>query len=169
MTEFDQFVVQHVDGLLRTAFLIAWDEREAEDLVQECLFKVARRWPRVRAMEQPVAYARRILVNLAIDGASRRNRRQTELQLGGDQPEPVEDPMGALADRAELLDALAQLPRQQRAALVLRYFNDLTELQAASVLGCSLGSVKSNTSRGLARLRAVLEPIPSPIPSSDHE
>jgi RNA polymerase sigma-70 factor (sigma-E family) len=169
MTEFDQFVAEHVDGLLRTAYLIAWDEREAEDLVQECLFKVARRWPRVRTMEQPVAYVRRILVNLAIDGAARRARRHSELQPSGDLPEPADDPVGALVERAELLDALAQLPRQQRAALALRYFNDLTEVQAASVLGCSQGSVKSSTSRGLARLRAALQPIPSSIPSADHE
>jgi DNA-directed RNA polymerase specialized sigma24 family protein len=69
MTDFEQFVAAHVDDLLRTAYLIVWDEAEAEDLAQECLLKVARRWPRVRRMEQPQAHARRILVNLALDGA----------------------------------------------------------------------------------------------------
>ena len=80
MTDFDQFVAAHVDDLLRTAYLIVWDEGEAEDLVQECLLKVARRWPRIRRMEQPRAYARRILVNLALDGARGRARRRSELE-----------------------------------------------------------------------------------------
>ena len=70
MADFDQFVAAYVDDLLRTAYLIVWDEGEAEDLVQECLLKVARRWPRIRRMEQPRAYARRILVNLVEPPAS---------------------------------------------------------------------------------------------------
>jgi RNA polymerase sigma-70 factor (sigma-E family) len=160
MTEFDRFVAQQVDGLLRTAYLIAWDEREAEDLVQECLFKVARRWPRVRSMDQPGAYARRILVNLAIDGAARRARRRIELRPPDRVTEPAGDPLDPLADRTDLLDALAGLPRQQRAVVVLRYFNDLTEVQTAAVLGCSQGTIKSSASRGLARLREALAPVP---------
>jgi RNA polymerase sigma-70 factor (sigma-E family) len=158
--DFDRFVTDHVDDFLRTAYLIVWDEAEAEDLVQECLFKIARRWPRVAAMDQPRAYARRILVNLAVDGSKGRARRRRELE-----PPPAglleraADPLAALDSRAELFDALAQLPRRQRAVLVLRYFHDLTEAQAAEVLGCSPGTVKSTTSRGLARLREVFEPI----------
>jgi RNA polymerase sigma-70 factor (sigma-E family) len=168
MSEFDQFVATHVDELLRTAFLIAWDEREAEDLVQECLFKVARRWPRIRAMDQPRAYARRILVNLAVDGARGRARRRSELAFPSDALEGhSHDPLGALADRADLLEALATLPRQQRAVLVLRYFNDLTEVQVASTLGCSQGTVKSTASRGLARLRDVLQTVPLQPGSSE--
>ena len=82
MTDFDQFVAAHVDDLLRTAYLIVWDDGEAEDVVQECLLKLARRWPRIRRMEQPRAYARRILVNLALDGARGRSRRRGELGRG---------------------------------------------------------------------------------------
>lgn len=160
MSEFDRFVAENVDRLLRTAYLIAWDEREAEDLVQECLFKVARRWPKIRSMDQPSAYARRILVNLAIDGAARRTRRRRELEPALGAAEPFADPLGALHDRADLLGALAELPRDQRAVLVLRYFNDLTETQAAAVLGCSEGTVKSRASRGLTRLRQALAPLP---------
>jgi RNA polymerase sigma factor (sigma-70 family) len=127
-SDFDQFVLGHVDDLLRTAYLIAWDEAEAEDLVQECLFKVARRWPRVRVMDQPRAYARRILINLATDGARGRARRRVEL----DPPppgaaEPSIDPLAALDSHVELVEALRLLPPRQRAALVLRYFHDLTE------------------------------------------
>jgi RNA polymerase sigma-70 factor (sigma-E family) len=158
MTDFDQFVARHVDDLLRTAYLIAWDDREAEDLVQECLFKVARRWPRVRTMELPLAYTRRILINLATDGARGRARRRVELEPPAAVIEAVVDPIAAHNDRADLLDVLAELPARQRAVLVLRYFNDLTEAQTAEVLGCPPGTVKSSASRGLARLREALQP-----------
>ena len=76
--EFGRFVADSADELLRTGFLVVWDLAEAEDLVQECLFRVARRWPRVRSMEHPKAYARKILVNLALDGAKRRHRHRSE-------------------------------------------------------------------------------------------
>jgi RNA polymerase sigma-70 factor (sigma-E family) len=161
--DFDHFVAAHVDDLLRTAYLVAWDKAEAEDLVQECLFKVARRWRRVRSMDQPRAYARRILINLATDGARSRARREVELD-----PPPagaVErsiDPLAVIDTHIELVEALGLLPPRQRAALVLRYFHDLTESQAAEVLGCSPGTVKSNTSRGLARLREVSDLAPQP-------
>jgi RNA polymerase sigma-70 factor (sigma-E family) len=152
--DFEQFVEAHVEDLLRTAYLLAWDAADAEDLVQECLLKVARRWPRVRGMDQPGAYARRILVNLATDGARGRAQRRLELQTPpADTAERSVDPLAALDTHAELVEALGQLPPRQRAVLVLRYFHDLTEAQAAEVLGCSPGTVKSSASRGLARLR----------------
>jgi len=160
MADFDKFVAAHVDDLLRTAYLIVWDEGEAEDLVQECLLKVARRWPRVRRMEQPQAYARRILVNLALDGARRRAQRRRELEPGTPPILSAIDPLQTIETRAELLQALGQLHERQRAVLVLRYFNDLTEAQVAEVLGCSPGTVKSSASRGLARLREALQPVP---------
>ncbi len=160
MAEFDQFVAAHVDDLLRTAYLIVWDEGEAEDLVQECLLKVARRWPRIRRMQQPRAYARRIVVNLALDGARGRAQRRRELEGEASASLIAVDPLPALEARAELLQALGQLHERQRAVLVLRYFNDLTEAQVAEVLGCSPGTVKSSASRGLARLREGLQPVP---------
>jgi RNA polymerase sigma-70 factor (sigma-E family) len=163
MNDFDQFVASAVEPLLRTAHLITWDAGEAEDLVQECLLQVARRWPRVRRMEQPLAYARRILINLAVDDARGRAKRRTELDGdGATVDEPARDVLAGLETRDELLAALAQLTPRQRAVLVLRYFNDLTEPQVAEVLGCSTGTVKSNASRGLARLREALSPIPNP-------
>jgi RNA polymerase sigma-70 factor (sigma-E family) len=162
MDDFDEFVAGNLERLLKTAYLVTWDVGEAEDLVQECLFKVARRWPRVRRMEQPSAYARRILVNLALDDARGRARRRGELDLTPVAAHDARDLLAGLETRAELLDALARLNPRQRAVLVLRYFNDLTEAQTAEVLGCSPGTVKSSTSRGLARLREVLAPIPNP-------
>jgi RNA polymerase sigma-70 factor (sigma-E family) len=161
MTDFDEFVAENVDGLLRTAYLIVWDEAEAEDLVQECLLKVARRWPRIRRMERPLAYARRILVNLTLDGARGRARRRSELEPSA-RPEAVAiDALAAVDGRAELLHALSQLTARQQAVLVLRYFNDLTEAEVADVLGCPSGTVKSSASRGLARLREALQPVHS--------
>ena len=169
MTDFDQFAAAHVDDLLRTAYLIVWDEGEAEDIVQECLLKLASRWPRVRRMEQPRAYARRILVNQALDGARGRSRRRSELEPGAAASVISVDPLPALDARAELLQALGNLPARQRAVLVLRYFNDLTEAQVAEVLGCSPGTVKSSASRGLARLREALQPVPLHQGASKHE
>lgn len=161
MSDFDEFVAAHVDGLLRTAYLIVWDESEAEDLVQECLLKVARRWARIRRMERPAGYARRILVNLSLDDARGRARRRSELQLLPRDETDASDAFHAVDGRLELLEALARLPARQRAVLVLRYFNDLTEAQVADVLGCSPGTVKSSASRGLARLHEALQPAHS--------
>ncbi|HEY3772282.1 MAG TPA: SigE family RNA polymerase sigma factor [Solirubrobacteraceae bacterium] len=155
--EFDQFVADNSAGLLRTGYLIVWDLAEAEDLVQECLLAVARKWPRVRRMEHPYGYARRVLVNLALRGGKARSRRREELVERPGEREPPDDAAArALEDvgvRAELLVALGRLPPRQRAVLVLRYLEDLSEAQVADALGCSVGTVKSSTSRGLTRLQ----------------
>jgi RNA polymerase sigma-70 factor (sigma-E family) len=155
--DFDRFVAESTDGLLRTAYLIVWDLPEAEDLVQESLLKVAKRWPRVRRMERPVAYARRILVNLALADASRRSRSRRELtgELPPDRPDAGGD-SSAIDRHDELLSALAALPPRQRSVLVLRYFLDLPEAEVATALNCSLGTVKSTASRGLTRLEQTL-------------
>ena len=143
---------------------MAWDPVEAEDLVQECLLAVARRWPRVRAMAHPHAYARRVLVNLALDGAKRRARRRQELVADGAATldavadESAARRLHAVGVRAELIQVLGTLPPRQRAVLVLRYFEDLSEAQVAELLGCSVGTVKSTASRGLNRLQAALTP-----------
>ncbi len=157
--EFEQFVASSTDGLLRTAYLIVSDLAEAEDLVQETLFQVARRWPRVRRMDHPLAYARRILVNRAIDRSKRHARELAE--LNGHAPEDRVDEaaassFSALDERSELVAALGTLPPRQRAVLVLRYFADLPEAEVAGVLGCSVGTVKSTSSRALARLEQSL-------------
>jgi len=152
--DFDCFVADNTEVLLRTAYLIVGDLQESEDLVQETLFKVAKRWPRVCRMDHPMAYARRILVNLALRGSSKRLRRRTELS------ESRIDDSGAPAAALEMYDeihaALAQLPPRQRTVLVLRYFLDLPEAEVAKALRCSLGTVKSSASRGLSRLEQTL-------------
>jgi RNA polymerase sigma-70 factor (sigma-E family) len=161
--EFERFVADCVEELLRTGYLIVWDLGEAEDLVQEALLRVARRWPRVRTMDHPAAYARRVLVNLALDDAPRQSRRRRELESAGGMPIDALADSGAVIEfgahdtRSELLRVLASLPPRQRAVLVLRYLEDLTEAQTATTLGCSLGTVKSTASRGLERLRETFE------------
>jgi RNA polymerase sigma-70 factor (sigma-E family) len=161
--EFDRFVATTADGLLRSAYLITWDLADAEDLVQECLFQIARRWPRVRMMEHPKAYARTILVHLALDGGKRRSRRRSELRPGiGGALEEREDSsavqvLGRVEASADMLRALGELPPRQRVALVLRYFEDLSEADVAKAMGCSVGTVKSTTSRALDRLREVIQ------------
>lgn len=151
--DFERFVNANADALLRTAYLIVWDLPEAEDLVQETLLKVAKRWPRVNRMDRPQAYARRILINLALDGSRGHRRRQQELtgQMAPDHPDHAGDP-AVIDARGELVSALAELPPRQRAVLVLRYYLDLSESDVAAALKCSLGTVKSTSSRALARL-----------------
>lgn len=172
--EFERFVEASVDRLLRSAYLITWDLAEAEDLVQECLLRVARRWPRVRKMDHPTAYARTVLVHLALDEGKHRTRRRAELaeaatlRLDQHQDDAALRVLGRVEASADLLQALAELPPRQRVALVLRYFEDLSEADAAEAMGCSVGTVKSTTSRALGRLRAIVDAPPSPKEVSDN-
>jgi RNA polymerase sigma-70 factor (sigma-E family) len=174
---FEEFVDLHVEALLRMASVITWDDDEAEDLVQECLLRVARHWARVGVMDAPLAYARRVLVNLSLDDRRRRDRRQFELRAGdtgGDDHDPsgpdglvdlrAEAALDALGDRSELFAAFGLLSPQQRTVLMLRYFHDQSEAQVSELLGCSVGTVKSSASRGLARLR---ELIATSVPSTE--
>ena len=161
-SEFERFAAVHADALLRNAYLMAGDRGEAEDLVQECLLRLARKWPRVRSMEHPGAYARRVLFNLILDGGRQRARRRTELvAVEVTDGRGASDETAALEAHLELVEALGGLPARQRAVLVLRYFADLPEAEVASILDCSLGTVKSSTSRGLERLRQNLDPTPT--------
>jgi RNA polymerase sigma-70 factor (sigma-E family) len=159
---FDRFVDEVTDDLVRTGYLMTWDLDETEDLVQETLLRVARRWARVESMDHPTAYARRILVNLVIDGQTRRRRLRHELAVDADgvSDRPADTGAGGgqdgIDDAAEFRWALATLPRRQRVVIVLRYWEDLPEAEVAEILGCSRGTVKSTASRGMARLRLLL-------------
>lgn len=136
-------------ALLRTAVLLTGDRQRAEDLVQEALTKVALRWRRLRD-DNPEAYARQIIVRDNIS-AWRKRRRETVVDH---VPRVVVPDHTASSERRLLLDqALAALTPRQRAVVVLRYYDDLTERGAADVLGVSVGTVKSQTHLALSRLR----------------
>jgi RNA polymerase sigma-70 factor (sigma-E family) len=137
-------------ALLRTAVLLCGDHHCAEDLVQDALTKVAVRWSRLRD-QNPDAYARQVIVRTNISWW-RKHRR--EVVLDAHEGEPSVGP-GASVDRRILLDrALAGLTPRQRATIVLRFYDDLSERNTAEALGVSTGTVKSQTHAALARLRA---------------
>ena len=158
--EFDRFAARAWDPLLRTGFLMTGDAADAEDLVQETLLKVARRWHRVRGMDHPAAYARRILINLVLHEAGRRSRRRAELWPRDGRADAADDSaaraLREVEDLAEFRWALAALPARQRAVLVLRYWADLPVAEVAGILGCSQATVTSTASRAAARLAGAL-------------
>ncbi len=165
--EFDGFAAAAWDPLLRTGYLMTGDAKEAEDLVQETLLKVARRWNRVKAMDHPSAYARRVLINLVMHDAGRRSRQRAELwsQDGGAEAadESAARALREVDDLAEFRWALARLPARQRAVLVLRYWADLPVTEVADILGCSEGTVTSTASRAAARLAEALAHHAPPV------
>lgn len=150
--EFDEFVVARGAALLRTAYLLTGDRHMAEDLVQAALAKTFRHWSRVRD-GSPEAYVRQVMVRENITWWRRRRIVETPV---ADVPERSASGVGADVDRRVSLDAaLRHLSAQQRAVLVLRYYDDLTARQAADALGCSVGTVKTQAHRALKRLREV--------------
>jgi RNA polymerase sigma-70 factor (sigma-E family) len=138
----------------RVAYRLLGDRAEAEDVAQEACARAYSRWSSVRDHAEP--WCVRVASNLALDrlrSRSRSLRRDAELaHAGGVAPAFA----GMSADRVDLVRALTSLPRRQREVVVLRYLGDLSEAQTADVLGCSVGSVKTHSSRGLARLREVV-------------
>ncbi len=149
---FETFVAESADRLVRTAYLLCGDRGHAEDLVQTALLRTARRWGRAR--QHPEAYARKVVVNLARDRWRDLGRRPREARI--DETDVAVPVVDGLAERDQLVRAARALPEGQRAVLVLRYFDDLSVEETARVLGCSTGTVKSQTARALTRLRAAL-------------
>lgn len=147
MTDFDDWVAAAAPRLHRTAYLLVGDWSLAQDLVQHAC---AQTWPRFSTLESPEAYARTILVRTASSWWRRRWRGELPT---ANVPDVREDPWEAIDRRRDVQQALAALPAKQRAVLVLRYFDDLTEADTAAALGCAVGTVKSTTARALAALR----------------
>jgi len=145
----DALVAERGSALLGTAVLLTGSRAAGEDLLQAALERLVRHWGRVRGDKE--AYLRRILYHLAVDEwRSRRRRLEVLVEV---EPPGQPDGTDAIHLRQVLVQALASLPPRQRAVLVLRYWEQLTEAETAEVLGCSVGTVKSTASRGLARLR----------------
>jgi RNA polymerase sigma-70 factor (sigma-E family) len=151
---FEEFVAGSSAHLFTLARLLTGGHRaEAEDLLQSAYERTFRHWKRISRREDPERYVRQALINASVDRWRRLRRRPEEpMRFPGGEP-PVADHAAEIADRDLLLRGLAALPVRQRAVLVLRYFEDLTEAQAAEALGCSIGTVKSQAARALARLR----------------
>jgi RNA polymerase sigma-70 factor (sigma-E family) len=149
--EFRQFVKSCSDGLFRTALLLSGDRGRAEDVVQTALFSTYGAWPRIRDHQRRLAYARRCVLNEWLSW----NRRRSNSELPVDpMPETAQaGEQDGLAESKAVLSALSRLPPRQRAVVVLRYYEDLTEVQVARLLCCSIGTVKSQASAALAKLR----------------
>lgn len=151
--QFRDFVIRRSPDLLRTAYLMTGDRGHAEDLLQTALMKTHRHWNRLRNKEDPGAFVHRVMVTSRATSWRRRrvHERSTDVLPESTDPAP-EVPDGA----DEVWAALAQLPPRMRAVLVLRYWEDRSEAETAQLLECSVGTVKSQASRGLARLRTQL-------------
>jgi RNA polymerase sigma-70 factor (sigma-E family) len=152
--DFDAFVHEWGPRLGRFAFLLTGDHQLAEDLVQTALAKVARHWGRVVARGAPAPYVRTVLVHTAIGW--RRRRWRGEHPTGRLPEVAAADATAVLDDRERLRRALLELPARQRAAVVLRFYEDLPETEVARLLDCSVGTVKSQTAKGLGKLRTIL-------------
>jgi RNA polymerase sigma-70 factor (sigma-E family) len=156
---FDTFVRARGGHFLRVAVLLTGSPTEAEDLLQASLVRLYRAWPRLGAPESaPDAYLRKILVNTRRSWWQTKWRRESPVAAVPDRPDPAAgaDPADGYALGALIRAALAALPRQQRAVLVLRYVEDLPEATVADLLGVSAGTVKTHAHRGLRALRASL-------------
>ena len=160
--DFEEFVVVCSDRLLRTAFLLTRDRALAEDLLQTALAKAWFAWNRLDA--QPEPYVRRILVDTY---ATWWRRRWHGERPGEMLPERTGGDDDASAATQDLWVALGRLPRRQRALVVLRYFDDLSEVDTAEALGCSPATVTSQTAKALARLRVDPTPVTGHRPTDD--
>ena len=153
--EFERFFVRHHRELSRLAFLLSGDRQSAEDLTAEVFLAVWRRWDTIWALDEPYAYVRRIMVNIAATRMRRLSteRRRLALVYAGDREATSNPDPGITVD---VRAALLRLPVRRRACVVLRHAFDMSEAEVASTLSISVGTVKSQTSKGLAQLQKIL-------------
>lgn len=161
--DFCDFVLAASPALLRTAWMLTGDSILAEDLLQTALAKAWPRWNRLSSEGNPVAYVRKTMANTQISWWRRRWNGEIPSQQVPDRGNPT-DPFAAVDDREALRRALRALPQRQRAVVVLRYYEDCSEEETAAALGCSIGTVKSQAAKGLARLRVAVNECDRPSP-----
>lgn len=149
---FPEFVLARGPALCRTAYLLCGDHATAEDLVQSALVRTAERWPSVVAGGNPEGYVRRAMVNEHISRWRRFGRRERLVAELPDRPAAAD----GTVDRLHLLAAIGRLAPRQRAVIVLRFYEDLSETETAVILECSVGTVKRQTHDALARLRQLV-------------
>jgi RNA polymerase sigma-70 factor (sigma-E family) len=150
---FAEFVAAHTPTLSRLAYLLAGDHASAEDLLQVALTKAALRWRSVREYDSPEAFVRTVMYHEAVTGWRRRRRYRERVVAEPPEPAGMFDEAADVERRVVLERALRRLTPRQRAVLVLRFYEDRTPVEAARLLGCSVGTVKSQTHHALARLR----------------
>jgi len=151
---YEEFANSRLTAMLRFAVMLTGEPHTAQDLVQETMVRVQLNWRRVNRAESPERYVRRMLVNQYIDW--QRGSWFRRVVLRAEPPEPAvlgRDHAADSADRDQVWAWLERLPRRQRAALVLRYYEDLSDAEIAELLGCAIGTVRSSISRALATLR----------------
>ncbi|HZN70665.1 MAG TPA: SigE family RNA polymerase sigma factor [Micromonosporaceae bacterium] len=153
--EFDSFVRDRTPALLRAAYLLTGDQHLAEDLVQSALVRTHRSWRRLYRTDNAEAYTRRTMYHLQVSWWRRRPHSSVDLDAIGGRAAAVADHAPATALRLSLRAALLKLAPRQRAVIVLRFFEDLTEAETAEVLDVTVGTVKSQTAKALARLRTL--------------
>ena len=155
MDEQEAFIRALHPALVRAAFLLTGQDASAQDLVQETLVRVVLQWRRVTGSDVPEAYVRRVLLNTFLDGRRRSWLRERSWSSPPEQAQHAA--YEEVVDRDLLARGLLRLPPRQRAAVVLRHYEDCSEAQTAELMGCSVGTVKSLTSRGLVALRIQLD------------
>jgi RNA polymerase sigma-70 factor (sigma-E family) len=160
--EYQEFFASHAASLHRTAYLLCGDWHLANDLVQETFVRTFHHWRRVRRAENPSAYVRRILVN-EFKRHWQRYRDQLVRPDSDRHEVTIPDVSDEVVNRADLLRALLSLPARQRATVVLRYLEGMSERETAAVMRCSEGTVKSQTSRALNTLGGFLKHKELPI------
>ncbi|AQZ67451.1 RNA polymerase ECF-subfamily sigma factor [[Actinomadura] parvosata subsp. kistnae] len=151
--DFTEFVASRSDSLIRLAYVLTNDQHAAEDLLQTALAKAAGHWRRIRG--NPEAYMRRVMYHEQV-GRWRSPRWGRERVLEALPDRGVEDRTSEVDTRVTLAEALRMLPARKRAVLVLRYYEDLSESEVAKIMGCSVGTVRSQTHQAVARLRELV-------------
>ena len=155
--EFGEFMRNRASPLHQSAYLLCGDWHLAHDLVQDTLVKAYQHWPRVRQADSPEAYVRRILLNEARSRWRRRERSAAVSRFPEGRELAAPDATDEVARRVGLLQALHALPFRQRATVILRYLEGMSERETAAALGCSEGTVKSQSARALGTLRSYLD------------
>jgi RNA polymerase sigma-70 factor (sigma-E family) len=153
---YEEFADSRLSALLRYAVMLTGDPHSAEDLVQETMVRAQLHWSKVARSESPDGYVRKMLTNQFIDLRRGSWWRRVLLRADPDPVIPVPSTADESAERDRMWSLLSRLPRRQRAALVLRYYEDLPDQEIAEVLGCAVGTVRSSISRGLNALRTEL-------------
>ncbi len=165
---FEQFVQARAQSLTRYGYLLCLDAQLAEDLTQQAMVALAKRWPRLRE-DNPEGYARQVILHAVIDRSRRRRVIREDVMERLPERAGTVDAAADLDQRLDLASLLRTLPPRQRAVVVLRFFEDLTEAQTAAALGCSIGTVKSQSHHALNKLRLQLPHPGDEAAATGHE